>query len=236
MGKSSGLGTFHVLPTIVIERAFDLAFAAGLLLATLPLAIGAAWAKPVAILTLVLVIAGLVALYLVARNSQFVEAWLNRIGKKWGFIERQVLPRIGSLIRGLGSLTRPSQFFLSLFWIFLSWAIWLATFYVMLLCIAPSAPLWWAAFVEGVLALGVAIPSAPSALGVYEATMVAGLSILGIDPSTGLAFAIFMHFMNFAQTGVFGFIGLFKDGRSLGSLFSEIQLWNQTKSSEHPVE
>jgi hypothetical protein len=60
----------HVLSTIVIERAFDLAMAAILLLTTLPLALGMAWARPVAIITLVVVISGLIALYLVARNNE----------------------------------------------------------------------------------------------------------------------------------------------------------------------
>jgi uncharacterized protein (TIRG00374 family) len=39
LGKTSGLGMMHVLSTIVIERAFDLAIAAGMLLSTLPLAL-----------------------------------------------------------------------------------------------------------------------------------------------------------------------------------------------------
>ncbi len=64
MGETSGLGPFHVLSTIVIERAFDLAMASGLLLATLPLVLGVSWARPVAILTMLLVIGGLLCLYL----------------------------------------------------------------------------------------------------------------------------------------------------------------------------
>ena len=69
LGKSSGLGMMHVLSTIVIERAFDLAFAAVFLLSTLPLVIGMDWVKTVAMITLALVFAGLVGLFLVARFS-----------------------------------------------------------------------------------------------------------------------------------------------------------------------
>lgn len=231
MGKACNLGAFRVLSTIVIERAFDLAFAAGLLLATLPLAIGVSWAKPIAISTLFLVMAGLLALYLVARFSLQIQTWLEKKALRGQFIRKWILPRIESLLNGLGALTKPSQFFVSLFWIMMSWVIWITLYYILLVCIAPHAPFWWAAFADGMLALGVAIPSAPAALGVYEATTVGALSILGITPSTALAFAIFTHFLNFAITGIFGFVGFLKEGRSLRTLLAEIQIWKQNTSA-----
>jgi hypothetical protein len=115
MGETSGLGPFHVLSTIVIERAFDLAMASGLLLATLPLVLGVSWARPVAILTMTLVIAGLFVLYLVARNSQKVHGWVSRLGQRWPLVQKLVVPSLDSLLDGLGTLTHPDQFFLVVF-------------------------------------------------------------------------------------------------------------------------
>ena len=224
MGKSSGLGPFHVLSTIVIERAFDVAIAAGLLLSTLPLALGMTWARPIAIATLVLVILGFIVLYLMARNNDKVKELVLRMGKKWPLIQKVVIPRLDALLDGLGALTNPSQFLLALFWLVLTWALYVLLYYVMLLPIAPHAPIWWPAFGDAVLAMGIAIPSAPSGLGVFEAAMVGALVLLGISPSAALAYAIMMHFLQFVQTGIIGFYGLTQEGRSLSSLFSDIKV------------
>ena len=227
MGKSSELGPFHVLSTIVIERAFDVAMAAGLMLSTLPLALGMTWARPVAIVTLILVILGFIALFLMARNNDKVKVVIQRLGKRWPLIQRVVIPRIDALLDGLGALTNPTQFLLALLWIALSWGLWVLLYYVMLLPIAPHAPIWWAAFGDAVLAMGIAIPSAPSGLGVFEAALVGAFVLLGVSPSAALAYAIMMHFLQFVQTGIIGFYGLTKEGRSLSSLLSDIRIKRQ---------
>jgi glycosyltransferase 2 family protein len=223
MGKATGLSPLHILSTIVIERAFDLAMAAALLLSTLPLALQMDWAKPFALVTILLVCIGLLALFLIARYHLWVQAWVKRMGARWPFVQRRILPYIDSLLDGLAVLTQPSRFLWSLFWIFLSWVGWVVTHYVILITIAPNVPFWWAPFADSVLALGVAVPSAPAALGVFEASLVGALSILGVSASTGLAYAILMHFLGFSTTGLFGIIGLFMEGRSLGTIFAEIR-------------
>ncbi len=223
MGQSTGLGTLHVLSTIVIERAFDVGIAAGIIIATLPFAIGAEWAKSVAFIALALVIVGFFILFLIASNHQKVESWLEKVGKKQLWVSRWVMPKIGSLLEGLSILTSPQKFLYCFGLIVLSWGLWTLLYFVMLLPLVPGVALWQAAFVEGVLALGVAVPSAPAALGVYEGAMVGGLAILGISESVGLGYAIVMHFMQFSTTGVLGFWGLIREKQSLSKLFSQLQ-------------
>jgi glycosyltransferase 2 family protein len=222
MGRSTGISPLHVLSTIVIERAFDLVMAAALLLTTLPLALGMAWARPVALVTLVIVLSGLIVMFLVARHHERVLVWVQRLGQRWPLVQKQVVPRIGSLLSGISVLRKPSQFFLSFFWIAISWGIWVVIYWVMLLTIAPEAPLWWAAFVNAVLAMGVAIPSAPSALGVFEASIVAALTLLGAAEGA-LGYAILVHLFQVAVTAVFGLWALMQEGRSLSTIFGEIQ-------------
>lgn len=224
MGKKITVSPFHVLSTIIIERAFDLGFAAILLLSTLPLAIGAEWVGSVAVITLVVVALGFITLFLMARFSNKVHALFEKLGQRWGWVKRMILPRIDSLLEGLEALKSPTQFLKVLFWIVVTWVIWVLIYYVMLLPVVPQAPLWWAAFADSILALGVAIPSAPAALGVYEASMVAALSILGVSYSLALGYAILMHFMQFAATAVLGFWGLARERRSLASLFNEVRM------------
>lgn len=239
MGKASGLGMFYVLSTIVLERAFDLVFAAGLLLATLPLVLGLQSNSQMLLVILVLAVLllGLVALFFMARYHQQVHAWVSKMGRRSAFVEKQVTPRIGSLLGGLSVLTKPGDFLIVLGLAASSWALWAAVYYIVLISFVPGAPFWWSIFISGVLSLGIAIPSAPAALGVYEAAVVGGLSLLGVDVSTALAYAILMHFMQFVITGVLGFSGLLRDGRSIGTLFADIRRQQEEQNIKaEPVE
>ncbi|HEX2978698.1 MAG TPA: lysylphosphatidylglycerol synthase transmembrane domain-containing protein, partial [Anaerolineaceae bacterium] len=231
LGQSSGLGPMHVLSTIVIERAFDLAIAAGMLLSTLPLALGMTWARPVAVLTLLLVIAMLAALFMMARYQSKVHDWAGWLGRRIPLVERLVIPQLDALLRGLSVLVKPRMFLLSFGWIALSWVVAVAEYYVMIYALNPRAPLWWGAFVDSVLALGIAVPSAPGALGVFEAAMVGALSLLGFSASIGLAYAVILHFTQWVITAIFGIYGLMREGRSLSSFVSDITARVLTRSA-----
>jgi uncharacterized protein (TIRG00374 family) len=224
MGKAINVSPFHILSSIVIERAFDLIFAATFLLTTLPLVLNADSTRPASMITLGLMLLLLAALYLMARYSDKVHAIALKIGGRWALFNRLVIPQVDSLLDGLSALTNLRLFLSSVFWIAMTWAFWLGTYYVMLLPIAPGAPFWWAMFADSILALGVAIPSAPAGLGVYEAAMVFALTTLGISKADALAYALILHLMNLVLTGIFGFWGLMRERQSLSTIFSTIQL------------
>jgi uncharacterized protein (TIRG00374 family) len=228
LGRATGLNPFHVLSTVVIERAFDLAIAAGLLLSTLPLALGMEWARGAAIIVLVLVIAGLTVLFLMARYHEIVGGWVTRLGSRSEALRKYVVPQVLALLQGFGALTRPQQFLFSLLLILGSWLFAILQYYLMLLPIVPSAPLWWGIFTDAVLALGIAIPSAPGSLGVFEGAIVAALAILGISSSAALAYAISLHFIQIVVTGVIGLYGLIREGQSLGDLCGELRVRKET--------
>lgn len=222
IGRATGLGPFFILSTIVIERAFDIAMAAVLLLLTLPLALSFEWAKPIAIIALVAVAAGLFGVFLAARNRVVVNNWLHKRFGRFAFFNHTLSRWIDSVLQGFASLTSFRQFAMSLFWIAVSWVIWVVMYWEMLRMIIPTAPLWWAAFADAVLAMGIAVPSAPGSLGVFEASMVGALSILGVETATALAYALLMHLIQYVATGVLGLIGLIREGQSLSSIFSTV--------------
>jgi uncharacterized protein (TIRG00374 family) len=232
LGKSSQLGTAHVLSAIVIERAFDLTFAASLLLSTLPLALGMDWAKPIAITTLLVILLGFVVLFMVARNQEKVQKWTSRLGERYTWVRRFILPQVQSLINGLGVLTRPKQFLVSLSLNGLSWLVGIILYWVMLFSIRSAVPFWWGVFADSILAMGIALPSAPAALGVFEASLVGGLGLLNVSYSDALAYAILMHFLQFAITGILGFYSLTRERHSIGALFNEVRFRKSEKSIE----
>jgi hypothetical protein len=232
MGKATGLGAFHVLPTILIERAYDVAAAATMLLLTLPLVIGEDWAGPVATVALVLVVIGLFILFLMGRYSEKVEIIFRRIAQRWGWLDRTITPKLSSLLEGMKTMTKPSQFLLGLFWIALSWVIWVFMYYTMLRTIAPQAQYWWSAFADAVLALGIALPSAPSAVGVFELAMSGALMTLGVPKDDALGYTLAMHFLQVAVTGFFGVWGLLREGKTLSAILADLRMKEPTAESE----
>jgi hypothetical protein len=112
---------------------------------------------------------------------------------------------------------------LALAWIILTWGFWFAILYYALSRINPEAPLWWALFTEGVVALGIALPSAPANLGVYEGTIVFAFSIFGIGNEIALGTAIILHIIQITTTMIFGLIGLFMHDFKINQIIDKIQ-------------
>lgn len=219
IGKRSGLGTLNVLSTIVIERMFDLAFAAVWLLVTLPLALQLDWAKTVAIITLIVIISGFALLYVAALNRHHINRWMDALGRKAGWFDKKIKPLLNSLMEGLAVITDLRRFLISLISVGLSWFVAVLAYGFVLMGFVKGAPLWWGAFTNSMLAMGIALPAAPASLGVFEGAIVGALSILGIDYNTALGYGLFMHAMQIVTTGILGAYGLAFFGTSLKTLF-----------------
>jgi glycosyltransferase 2 family protein len=231
LGRSSGLGFLQVLSTIVVERSYDLATAASLLLGTLPMVLalrssgegaGMEWTRTVAWIILALVAAGLVGLFVIARYRQPFMQWAAKAAGRFAFIQNWVLPKVSAILDGFAVLTRPGAFVISFALMAASWILAIFEEYLILRDLVPTASLWWLAFVLGVSAIGAGVPSVAGAIGVYEAAVVGALSLLGVDPAKGLAFALIIHLIQLGMSSLFGVIGLFKEGESLASLYQSL--------------
>jgi glycosyltransferase 2 family protein len=165
-----------------------------------------------------------VALFIIARNRKPVEGWINRIGAGNETVKKHVLPQVDSFFLGLSALRNPLQFISALLLMISSWGIAIVESYVLLLQFAPQAQLWWCALALGIIALGIAIPSAPAALGVWEGSTVLALSLFKIDPTSAVAYAISVHLMNIIINGAFGLYGLANSGKSISSLMHDLGL------------
>ena len=223
LSQSARLSPLFVLSTIIIERAYDIALAAGLLLATLPLVIGMKNASMVAITALGLVLVGLVTLFLLARNRGVLKAKLGKASDTHDSFRQRFINRMDSFIDGLGVLIRPGQFFLSLLFIIISWSFGVLEIHFLLNNGDTQAPLWWTGFVLGVVSLGIAIPSAPAQLGVYEVAMVGALTLLGYPAGQALAVALVAHLIHIGFTGVVGTLGLIREGETLTGIYTRLK-------------
>ena len=105
----------------------------------------------------------------------------------------------------------------------LSWFFGAMELYFLTVSLGVDVELWWIGFVLGVISLGIAIPSAPAGLGVYEVAMVGAFSILGVHSSQALAIALVAHLIQISITGFVGMYGIFRDGETLAGLYHRLQ-------------
>lgn len=225
---------WEAVSSIFIERILDLIFAASLLLAILPFVVGAAREATVAVSTIALVVLVFVILYWMARNPAQVEGWFVRMAKHWPWLSKAGGQAVASGLHGLSVLTDPVFFFSAIAWALVNWLVALVQYYVLLRAFFPQGEWLWSSFTLAVAALGIAAPSSPAAVGVFEAAVVGALSAFGLDVSTALAMAFTAHLIQIVVTGVLGAIGLVKDGQSLGDLYRRVG--SLRRRSQEPLE
>jgi hypothetical protein len=222
LSQATGLSAFFVLSTIIIERAYDVAVAAGLLLATLPFVLGLDAGQTIASLVMVLVSLVLVSLFLLARYRQRLILKLEAYGATRPLFRDRILRRVKSLLEGLGALSRLDQFLLSVFYILIAWLFGSVQLYFLALSLGIDVQLWWIGFVVGVISLGIALPSAPAGLGIYEVAMVGAFALLGVPTSQALALALVAHFIHITITGFIGIYAIFRDGENIAGLYQRL--------------
>jgi len=222
IGQKANLEFWQVIPSILIERALDLAFAAGLFLCTLPFVIGIAWAKQAAITIGIIVLVGLGAIYILARNREWALGRIDKAGERWSMVKKITGRRVVAFFDGLGILTDGKLFLQALGWETINWLVAVLQYYLFLRAFFPSPSLLWVLFALGVGALGIAAPSSPGAIGVFEAALVGALVVLGVEAASATAFALSVHFSSYIITSLIGGYGLYKDGESLSGLYTRL--------------
>lgn len=225
----SGLGFWEALPSIVLERLFDIGFALSLLFIGLPYALGFSDDLIYPYLLAGLVILVVVVFFLGVRHRERIMAWLERIPLQNEKIKGRVIRFTDSIISSLSILTSPGRILKVLAGMGLSWGIALVFQFTLLRAFIPDARLVWAAFALGAVAVGVSVPSSPGNIGLYEGSITLALSAYGVDPSLAFTYALSSHIINLGITTGFGAYGLVREGVGLRDVW---QFGKQQKKGE----
>jgi len=169
------------------------------------------------------VITGLGLFYVLARNREHALVWVARMGERYQLVKKLAGRRVIAFFDGLAILTDTRLFIKALGWEALNWLVSILQYYLFMRAFIPHPNLLWAVFTVGVGALGIALPSSPGALGVYEAALVGALAVFGLEVSATIAFALSMHIISYLLTGLIGGYGLYKDGESLSSMYAQLR-------------
>lgn len=223
LGRKSGLGFWQVLPTILIERLVDLIIAVGIFLGALPFIVGADWARQAAWITGGVMLAGLVLLFVMAHNRSRVQALAEALGSRIPLVGRLANRSLPPFLDGLSILLDLRRFLVSLVWLLFNWIIGIVQFHLVMLAFFPQAQPLWSIFTLGAAALGLAAPSSPGAVGVYEFAIMTALAQLVDAPAAAAAFAFTAHTIQIAITGLLGAYALYRDGDSLASLYRQVR-------------
>lgn len=220
MGGLISRSPFYVFTTVILERIFDVLITLIFLVITIPMLSSAALSGTIYYLLFGVILVGIIIMFWIAGHQSQFMAFLEKIIKPDTKVGKFVLPKVRFLLSGMGILTQPKRFLIWLFWILATWACWVLTLRLAIMEFFPQLPFWAGLFIQGIGALGGAIPSAPAGIGVVEGAYVVSLGFFGIDQSTALAFGLVMH-ANAIITPVFwGLIGFSVQGLKLGEVFT----------------
>ena len=120
---------------------------------------------------------------------------------------------------GLSALKSPGRFLLVLAWTIAHWLVNAFAFWLGFKAVGLSLPFSAACFLQMLIALGVALPSAPGFFGIFEKLAQVGLAIYGVQATQAASWAIGFHILSFIPITV---IGIYYFSR-LGLTFRELQ-------------
>ncbi len=229
--KSGGLTFAEIIPTIVIERAVDLIISAVIFLGALPYVVGAESSPVIGYVTGGLMVSALALMYILARNNRWALEHFHKLSARIPPLQRFGGSFLESFFQGLGVLTDGWRFLRFLFWMILNWGIALIAYYLLILAYFPQAEWLWAIFGLGMAAFGGAVPSAPGAIGTFEAAVIFALTRFTPDESTAAA-ALTMRIYNYLNSTVVGVIGLVSEGQTLSGVYQQLMNFRNKEKAE----
>ena len=220
------VGFAAAFASIAVDRVFDAvvilfmlflamldpAFPTGTRIANQPVA---NWAGG-GIIAVIALLAVLYALVLFpARVLTIYEFFVRRLAPKLEARGRDALLAFAS---GLSVLRAPRRFASVLGWTILHWLCNAFAFWLGFKAVGIATPFSAAIFVQGIIAIGVAIPSAPGFFGVFEAIAKESLGVYGVGPDLAVAWAIGYHILSFIPITVIGAVYFARLGLKMGDL------------------
>jgi glycosyltransferase 2 family protein len=141
-----------------------------------------------------------------------IVAFPERLVRLYATVAGRLSPRLahrGSEIihafaDGLGVLRSPSRFVAVFFWALVHWLVNGLAFWLAFRAVGIDVPFSAANFLQGIIAIGVALPSSPGFFGFFEAAAVVGLAVYGVEGGRAVSWAIGFHILSFIPITLFG--------------------------------
>ena len=150
-----------------------------------------------------------------AQLLALVRAVARRILPRW---EPAVVRIVENGVGGLAVLKDSRRFLAVLFWALLHWLVHALALHICFGAVGIDVPFSAALFVQGILGVGVAIPSSPGFFGVFETVAVVGLGVYGVPKELAISWALGYHILSFIPITVMGAYYFTRLGLSVGGI------------------
>lgn len=212
--RSAGIRFTTVFLSVAVERIFDaLTVVALLTLALLSpdlphsAIVGGVSIAHIARMGGLMGAVALLLAVLVVAAPLAAERWVRRL-----LPSPRLATRIVSLIeavrQGLGVLRTPARLVGVIFWSLVLWLVNALAFYVGFAAFDIPVSYLGALLLQGLLILGISIPSTPGFFGPFEAVIVAVLALYGVPSDLAFSYAISFHVTSFVPITLLGFWSL----------------------------
>ena len=223
LSQKTDLKFTEILPTIIVERIFDLIISAAILVIAVPYVAGAEGAAQVGYVIGGGVLLAVILLYIAAQNQEWALNLFNKLTARVPKVQQIGGELVASLLAGLSVFTDGWLFARFLFWIVLNWLIAILQYTLIILAFLPQATLIWSMFCLGITAFGNAIPSLPGAVGTLEAAIVFAIETLSGNAAAAGGIAAMVRLFNYLFTSIVGLYGLNTEGQTLSGIYQKIK-------------
>lgn len=131
-------------------------------------------------------------------------------------------PRVAGFVQqateGLAVLRSPSRFARVICWTVLHWLTNALAFWLAFRAVGITAPFSAALFLQGLVSIGVAIPSSPGFFGPFEAFAKVGLQIYAVPVTLAVTWAVGFHLLSFVPITALGAFYFSRLGLSLSEM------------------
>jgi uncharacterized protein (TIRG00374 family) len=122
----------------------------------------------------------------------------------WPRAAARLVNLIEGVRQGLVVLRAPGRLVLVVFWSFVLWLVNALAFYVGFAAFDIPVSYFGALLMQGLLVLGISIPSTPGFFGPFEAVIVAVLALYGVPSGAAFSYAISFHITTFIPITLLG--------------------------------
>ncbi|MEO7082734.1 MAG: lysylphosphatidylglycerol synthase transmembrane domain-containing protein, partial [Gemmatimonadaceae bacterium] len=216
------------LASLVVDRLFDaivvlLLLAVGMLAPGFP-AGATIYGRPIAHVAAAFAVVPLGLLFALY-SLVFFPTTLIRL---FELIARRVSPAVeqrgSDMLRrfaeGLSVLKTPGHFLAVFWWTLLHWSIQPLGFWIGFHAVGIDVPWSAALFVQGLIVVGVSLPSAPGFFGLFESAAVISLGLYGIAEAPAVTWALIFHLLSFIPITIVGAYYFARLGLTMGDIGS----------------
>lgn len=210
--------------SLAVDRLFDAIVILGLMFGAVampdfPMHAGGGLVSKAAIGGLGFVVVILVGLYAFVFFPERLIALFELLAQKIApSLEARGRVMLHSFAAGLGVLRHPGRFAAVLWWALLHWLLNALAFFIAFRAVGIDAPFSAALFIQGIIAMGVAVPSVPGFFGPFEAAAQIALAVYGVDASLAVTWAVGFHILSFIPITVMGAVYFARAGLTFDEL------------------